>query len=263
MTIAHIARLLLPVLLLAPSLAAAQPELGRVSAVRGEVYAEREGEPPRRLACRDPILAGDRVVTSDGSRVGFLMGELFTHVAEGSALRVDEGSGAASLTLERGATRVIDARDSGAQARLKVLSTQADVQGNDLEGYVFSEKMGPYAMLCEWDDPLRVQRGPDEALLAQPGQCVLSKQREPLYLAEAHSERLGPIDADACAPTALIGDLGAQLSPADVAAGPMLGPWSSVPSAVDSVLRQPCDMPGSGCILASELPPVGGGPIFP
>ena len=34
----------------------------------------------RVLDCNDPIYDGDRVVTSDAARVGFLMGEVYTHV---------------------------------------------------------------------------------------------------------------------------------------------------------------------------------------
>jgi hypothetical protein len=57
---------------------------------------------------------------------------------------------------------MIDPRDEGEPAQLAVLDADGHVKGNDAEAYIFSEKVGPYAMLCEWDAPLPVSRGKEQ-----------------------------------------------------------------------------------------------------
>jgi hypothetical protein len=227
---------------------AADP-VGHVTTLWGDVVAERPGAPPRPLHCRDAVYQGERLVTADDSRVGVLLGDVLARLGEGSALRVGRTAhAAADVSLEQGAVRVVDPRDAGATARLAVLDAKAKVLGNDAEAYVFSEKTGAYAMLCEWDAPLAVGRA-DESAVAQPGKCVIAKGSEPLYLADAHEERLGPPAQDACALGPVIGSLDLHLSPADVAAGPLLGPWSDRASGLEFPSRSPCDEPGSGCAL--------------
>ena len=231
---------------------AAEP-VGHVTTLLGDVVAERPGEPPRPLHCRDTVYQGERLVTANDSRVGVLVGDVLARLGEGSALRVGRtADAAADLALEQGAVRVVDPRDAGATARLAVLDTRAKVLGNDAEAYVFSEKTGRYAMLCEWDAPLVVARA-DESAVAPPGKCVIAKRSESLYLADAHHERLGPPAQDACALGPVIGALDLHLSPADVAAGPLLGPWSGTASGLEFPHRSPCDEPGSGC----AVPPPG------
>jgi hypothetical protein len=237
--------------------AAAGP-VGRVTTLFGDVVAERPGEPPRTLHCRDAVYQGERLVTADGSRVGVLMGDVLARLGEGSALRVGRTADeVADISLEQGAVRVIDLRDAGATARLAVLDTRAKLLGNDAEAYVFAEKTGRYAMLCEWDAPLAVDRA-DESALAPPGKCVIAKRSEPLYLADAHDERLGPPAQDACALGPVIGALDVHLSPADVAAGPLLGPWSGKAGGLEFPSRSPCDEPGAGCLDVLDPPPGGG-----
>jgi hypothetical protein len=233
--------------------------VGHVATLAGEAAAERPGAPPRPLRCTDPVHAGERVVTPEGGRVGVLVGDVLAQLGEKSAVRVDETSGGtADLTLEQGAVRVIDPRDAGAEARLAALDARAAVLGNDAEAYVFAEKAGPYAMLCEWDQPLTVARA-DESAVAQAGRCVVAKRREPLYLADAHAERLGAPAVDACARDSVIGGIDLHLSPTDVAAGPLLGPWSGPGTPLTLPPRSPCDDPGAGCATIIEPPPTGGG----
>jgi len=228
--------------------------VGHVTTLLGDVVAERPGEPPRPLHCRDTVYQGERLVTADDSRVGVLVGDVLARLGEGSALRVGRTADAvADFSLEQGAVRVVDPRDDGATARLAVLDARAKVLGNDAEAYVFVEKTGAYAMLCEWDAPLSVNRA-DESALARPGKCVVAKRSEPLYLADAHDERLGPPAQDACALGPVIGALDVHLSPAAVAAGPLLGPWSGMAGGLEFPSRSPCDEPGSGCVLGVGLP---------
>jgi len=225
--------------------------VGHVATLAGKAVATRPGEAPRELECRDPIYPGDKIETAEGARVGLLVGDLLAHVGQGSELQVESGD---SLALQKGAVRVIDPRESGGHARLAVLDAEAEVLGNDAEGYVFREKTGGYAMLCEWDAPLSVARGPEQKQ-AQPGECVIARSREPIYVAKAHDERLGSPDEDLCSLGPVIGALDLHLSPLDVALGPPGSPWSGVPAQFASPPRSPCDVPGAPCGQALEPPP--------
>ncbi len=234
--------------------------VGVVVALSGEVLAVRPGEEPRVLQCRDRVYQDERIVTSEGARVDLLMGDVVAHLTENSRLGVGRTSDdVADMTLEKGGVRAIDPRDAGAQARLAALDARADVLGNDAEAYVFSEKTGPYAVMCEWDAPLPVARS-DEKSVANPGKCVIAKPSEPLYVADAHEERLGPPGEDPCPLGPVIGDINLHLTP-DVAAGPAPA-WSGLASAPNAQGISPCQMPGSGCAGAVVVaPPVVGGPF--
>jgi hypothetical protein len=238
------------------ALADAPDAVGHVAALSGNAVAQRPGQPPRPLGCRDTVYQGEWVVTSEGSHAGILLGELLAHVGERSALRVGlTPSETADMVLETGAVRVIDPRDTGALARLAVLDAAAEVRGNDAEGYVFAEKTGRYAMLCEWDEPLPVARG-DEKAAADPGKCVIAKPREPLYLADAHDQRLGTPAEDACPLGPVIGALDQHFSPTDVAAGPAQPPWSGPPTGPARPSRSPCEPSADGCrTVVTEPPP--------
>jgi hypothetical protein len=242
--------------------AADEPEaMGRVTALTGHVVAERDGEPPRTLHCRDRVYRGERIVTSESARIGVLTDDVYAHLAERSALRLDRTPAESTdMTLEVGGVRVIDPRAAGSRARLAALDAAAQVAGNDAEAYIFVEKTGPYAMLCEWDAPLPVARKGEEAV-ADPGKCVIAKPAEPLYLASAHDERLASPGEDACPLGPVIGSLDQHLSPADVAAAPLAAPWSGVAASPTDARRNACDTPGSTCasIVVIQPPPIGGG----
>ncbi|HKA15715.1 MAG TPA: hypothetical protein VKH41_11905 [Myxococcota bacterium] len=202
-------------------------ELGRVSAVAGEATAQQPGAEPRALACGDPVFAGDTLRTGRNSHVGVQLDDIATHLDANSQLEIGRtAQGTASARLVAGKVRMIDPRDPGATpAQLSVLAADAAVSSNDAEGYIFSEKVGPYAMLCEWDAPLPVSRGKEQKT-AKPGECVIAKPKEPLYTANAHEQRI-PALAQECAPgpeLASLNDPRYHLSPRDVAApGPMPG----------------------------------------
>jgi hypothetical protein len=254
-----------------PAVADEADAVGQVAAVSGKVVAQRPGQPPRPLGCRDTVYQGEWVVTSEGSRAGILLGEVLAQVGERSSLRVGRTpSDTADMVLDAGVVRVIDPRDAGALAQLAVLDAAAQVRGNDAEGYVFAEKTGRFAMLCEWDEALPVARA-DEKAVADPGKCVIAKPREPLYLADAHDARLATPPEDACPLGPVIGALDHHLSPAEVAAGPLEPPWSSPPAGPARPPRSPCEASTAGCgdgVIVIEPPPSegpfpGGGGIFP
>ncbi len=205
-----------------PALAA--DELGRVSAVGGEATAQQPGAEPRALACGDPVFAGDTLRTGSDSHVGVQLDDVATHLDANTQVEIGRtAENTPSARLLAGKVRMIDPRDEGAPAQLAALDADARVKGNDAEAYIFAEKVGPYAMMCEWDDPLPVSRG-RESKTADPGECVIAKPKEPLYTANAHDQRI-PALAQECAPGpgyAALNDPRHHLSPADVAAiGPM------------------------------------------
>lgn len=249
----------------------AEDVLGRVSSVAGEATAQRPGEAPRDLSCGDPVYADDTLRTGPDSRVGVMLDDVMTHLDAETRVslgRTDQAMPAARL--ESGKVRMIDPRDDGAPAHLAALDATARVAGNDAEAYLFSEKVGPYAMLCEWDAPLPVGRG-DESKTAAPGECVIAKPSEPLYTANAHDERI-PAVAEVCELGPQLAQLSSplhHLTPADVAApGPVAGLGSaglggSNPAMAASVARQTCDSNVGSCVaplpfVAIEPPPVTG-----
>jgi hypothetical protein len=237
--------------------AGADDVLGRVSSVAGDATAQRVGEEPRALACGDPVYADDTLRTGPGSRVGVMLDDVMTHLDADT--RVTLGRTAQSMPsarLEAGKVRMIDPRDAGAPARLAVLDADAQVMGNDAEGYIFSEKVGPYAMLCEWDAPLPVSRG-DEQKSADPGECVIAKPKEPLYTADAHDTRI-PAVAEVCAPGPELASLNSplhHLTPGDVAApGPVAGLGTAGlggihPTGAENPGRDACVSAAGSCVL--------------
>lgn len=204
--------------------ALAADELGRVSAVAGEATAQQPGAEPRALACGDPVFTGDTLRTGSQSHVGVQLDDVAAHLDANTQVVIDRtAEKTPSARLLAGKVRMIDPRDEGAPAQLAALDTDARVKGNDAEAYIFSEKVGPYAMMCEWDAPLPVSRG-RESKTADPGQCVIAKPKEPLYTANAHDTRI-PALAQECAPDPRLASLNDplhHLSPTDVAAiGPV------------------------------------------
>jgi hypothetical protein len=226
--------------------ALAADELGRVSAVTGEATAQQPGAEPRALACGDPVFAGDTLRTSSNSTVGVQLDDVATHLDANTQVVIGRtAESTPSARLLAGKVRMIDPRDAGAPpAQLAALDTDARVVSNDAEAYIFAEKLGPYAMMCEWDAPLPVNRG-SESKTAKPGECVIAKPKEPLYTANAHDARI-PALAQECAPgpeLAALNDPRHHLSPADVAAlGPMAAAFAPPQPAPDPAYV--CDQAG-------------------
>jgi hypothetical protein len=249
----HILSIALCALALAGAAQAAD-QVGIVSSVAGEATAQQPGAEPRALACGDPVYVGDTLRTGAGSRVGVQLDDVAAHLDANSRVvlgRTPESMPAARL--EAGRVRMIDPRDAGAPAELAALDAHAAVMSNDAEAYLFSEKVGPYAMLCEWDAPLPVNRG-SEQKTAAPGECVIAKPKEPLYVANGHDVRI-PAVADACEPGPELASLNSplyHLTPEDVAApGPFPGAGHAGFGPVNPAAAQfpgyaPCDV-GDAC----------------
>ena len=244
--------------LLATADAAAQTAVGQITSLVGNARANGPGGADRALACGDTIFAGDTVSTGIGASAGILMDDVLARVGSASALAVSQTpDGTPDTVLERGRVRVIDARDADAlAAKLAALNVDVVIAGNDAEAYVLTEKVGPYAMFCEWDAPLAVNRG-GESQTADPNQCVIAKSREPLYVSDAHEDRIPAEGGNTCPPNlAGLADPGPHFS--DVGAD---GPerWSNLAQGTTMPDRGPCDDPGSGCaggyvIISEPIP---------
>ena len=226
--------------------ATAQDAIGQVTSLVGTARANGPSG-DRALVCGDTVYAGDTVTTGLASGAGILMGDVLAKIDAASALEIGRtDAGAPDTTLARGRVRVVDARDGGAPGRLTARTTEVQVAGNDTEAYLLSEKVGPYAMFCEWDAPLALSRDAERKTL-DPNQCVIAKDSEPLYFADAHETRI-PVAGAACPP-----DLGGlaladpHFSPTDVAAGPPPERWSNMARGVEGPGRDSCEDPGSGC----------------
>jgi carboxymethylenebutenolidase len=248
--------LTLGMLPLAAGAAAQDAVVAQVASVHGNVTAQRPGEPARRLACGDRVFAGERVVTAAGSRVGLLSGDVYAQLDADSALLAGRTSeGTPDLELEAGKLRIIDRADAGAASRVGAVGAQARVRGNDAEAYVLREKIGAYAMFCEWDEPLEVSRGSERAT-AKPGRCVIAKAREPLYEAPAHEERLALAAPEEGQAGPVIGAAPDHFTPTDVAAGPPQFFTPPLPGPPVMPPRSPCDDPGSGCMAVVTTTPI-------
>jgi hypothetical protein len=247
--------------LILPVDALAGDAVGEVTSASGDVRAIGPDGSERTLSCGDDIFHGDTLATGAGSHVGVLSGDYLTQVPDSSrVLFAQTGGGAPDATLKRGKVRIIDVREGdGEIARLAAGNAHVRVAGNDAEAYLLSEKVGDYAMFCEWDAPLDVVRN-DEQKLADPEQCVIAKPTEPLYVADAHDERIQASEIETCPP-----DLGAlatldphfnPISSRDVAAGPPPLDWSSLAEPLEPPGRNPCELPGSVCGAITGLTPV-------
>ncbi|MGH0031430.1 MAG: hypothetical protein ACQGVC_16665 [Myxococcota bacterium] len=250
--------LALALALAAPLPALAQGAVGQVTSLSGDVQASGPGG-TRSLACGDDVFAGDTITTGSAGSAGILMNDVLAALDGGSSLTVGRTeAGSPDAQLDEGRVRLIDARDGGVPARLGARDAQVRVAGNDAEAYVLSEKIGPYAMFCEWDAPLSVSRG-GEVRNTDPNHCVIAKDSEPLYVSNAHDERMAPGGDDTCPPD--LGGLAAadphfRADDVDVALGPPGEAWSNMASGVGMPRRDPCDVPGAGCAIGSAVPTV-------
>jgi hypothetical protein len=257
---------------------AADDAMGFVTALKGSATAQQPGEEARALKCGDAIFPHDKLVTADASHLSMLSGDVLTHMDAKTTLGVDlTGHATPDMVLHAGKVRVIDPRDEGAAGSLRALDATARIASTDTEAYLFAEKAGGYAMLCEWDAPLAVNRG-EERAVASPGNCVISKKTEPLYTSRAHLHRIPALAAEVCEIdpgllAALAGDPLEHLSPEDVGApGPAPGVTTAglgqlSPALSLSPVRAACDSPDScglptTTVVVEPDPGVGGVPLF-
>ena len=250
------------VLGLALPVGAADETLGYVSSLAGEATAQRAGEEPRALACGDPVYADDTLRTAADSRVGVMLEDVAAHLSASTQVALGRTEiETPSARLESGMVRVIDPRESGNAAQLAVLDAAAQVVGNDAEAYLFAEKVGPYAMLCEWDAPLPVSRGEEGPHTADPGECVIAKPTEPLYTAKAHDQRIPAAPDELCDFDVAAGSPLDHLNPRDVA-GPGLPTGADFQAlAYQGPGYMSCEIGGPACGLGLPVVAAPGGAV--
>ncbi|MBW2420592.1 MAG: hypothetical protein JRH19_18765 [Deltaproteobacteria bacterium] len=251
---------------------AEEEPLGRVVALRGEVYATAPDGTVRTLECHSPVYSGDRVQTEEDGGLGVLSGDFYTRLGgEGELGFVRTRVGTPGLDLTQGHVRLLDAGASGAPVgRIVTPGLVADKASRDTDALVMPEKISLVSMICGWDGGLDVGRvdAPDETVHPRSGECAIGKPGEPLYTARATHGKLPIMDEDACPSPdslALVG-VGDHFSPYDVAgmlppvdaAGPIVLPNVLPPSVAD---REPCTV-GTNCLLDYD-PWVGPSPVIP
>ena len=229
--------------------------MGLVVAMRGQVSAQTDGEPERRLGCGDVIHSGDRVATGRASRVAVLAGDVYAQLFVSSAARFSTaGDGSAALALERGRMRVIDPRrGSPMPVRVSVGPAETSFAGNDVDVYALGPASARNAVICSERSDLAVQRsdGNGGPTVASRGQCAVASLGKATYRAHVPSTRIGLAEANECE-LALVSDVALRLAPSDVAAAQR--PRSPLPKGIRDPRRDACDDPGSGCLGALSGP---------
>ncbi len=213
------------------------------------------------LSLGDPIAAGSTIRTGTDGKVGILANDVYVQLDPQTVVLLERDSNdRVKLSLQEGRARIIDTRGGGTPGALRIDDSTAVIAGGDSEVYVLNEKAGRYAMFCNWTGPVQVTRDP-KSLNADPGNCVLSKPREPLYAAKGHDHQIPllPLPYDAV----LFDAPANHFDTTDVAAGPP-GFGFGDPVNPLEINRDPCDTPGSGCsrgvgLTVVEPPPDGGG----
>jgi hypothetical protein len=236
--------------------ARADAPAAQVVALEGHATADAAN-----LAVGDSIVAGSVIRTGADSRVGIFASEIYVQLDPQSALQLErDASGQVRMTLQNGRARIIDTRGGGNPGALRIDDASDAIAGGDSEVYVLNEKAGRYAMFCDWTGPVQVTRDP-KSLNADPGNCVLAKPHEPLYAAKGHDHQIPllPLPFDAV----LFDAPANHFDTTDVAAGPP-GLGFGDPASPAGLVRDPCDVPGSGCksgagLTVVEPPPDTGG----
>ena len=213
------------------------------------------------LAIGDAVVVGSVVRTGADSRVGVFANDLYVQLDPQSALRIErDATNHVTMTLSEGRARIVDTRNGGENAALRIDGASEKIAGGDSEVYILNEKAGRYAMFCDWKGPVQVTRDP-KSLHADPGNCILSKPHEDLYSAKGHDHQIPllPLPDDAV----LIDPPSNHFDTTDVAAGPPGFGFGDPVAPIDRQ-RDPCDVPGSGCAVNEKLhviepPPVTGG----
>lgn len=188
------AGLLCAALLLAASPAQAATPVGYVVSVEGESYAQLPGEEARSLECDSPIYRHDVITTMTHDGLAIMSGDSYVRLAGESKLVFGmRNRGTPDLDLETGHVRVIDMGDGSRTSRISTPGLVLADSRSTSEAIVFAEKIWAVSMVCSRDERLAVERRdrPAERIESSPGQCAVSKPKEPLFLAAKSHEDLG------------------------------------------------------------------------
>ncbi len=204
--------------------------IAEVASVKGVAEAIATDGSRRMLAHGDVVYAGERVVSGSGSSAGLWLDTALAQLDEKSRVRFSGATDArARVEVEEGAVRVVDPRRGGLPIELVALDATTRVAGGDSEARILREKTGPYAILCDWEEPISVARaasgGAGEGAGGRAagerrstdaaGNCIVANQRESLFEAPAHANRISLLEG---APS--LADAGPAIDVAQLIGGP-------------------------------------------
>ena len=263
-TIALCAALYTFAALVAPIAATAQTAVGYVVSVEGEAYAQAPGEEARLLECDSPIYRHDLVTTMVNPGLAIMSGDAYVRLAGNTTMRFGTlNSGPPDLDLQTGQLRMIDMGDGSRTGRIATPGLVLADARSTSEAIVFTEKIWTVSMICSRDDALGVERNgkPGERMVSAPGQCTISKPKEPLYTAAASHDPLELLARAQCGPFEVPIGLADRFAPGDlagllpaVAAGP---PGLPPPIAPRLAPTLPGCTVGGACQENLQLLPVG------
>ncbi len=208
-------------LLLAPLAVGAETTVGYVVSVEGEAYAQAPGEEARRLECDSPIYRHDLITTMDDPGLAIMSGDAYVRLAGQSTLRFGTlAAGPPDLDLQKGHVRMMNMGNGSGSGSISTPGLiLADARSNS-EAIVFAEKIWTVSMICSRDDVLGVERkgNPSERMVSNPGQCTISKPKEPLYTADASHKTLEMLAREQCGPNEIELGMADYFAPGDLAA---------------------------------------------
>jgi hypothetical protein len=213
--------------------------VGQVVAVAGAAYARAPGRADRALACDDPLRACEELVTTPGSSVAFLSGDVLVRVGGGSRVALDGAEGAPNLFLHDGSVRSTDGGAAGA-APVRLVTRDIAASASAADAELAAGGARP-AQLCAFEGSAVVEAGAASRTLPA-GQCFAAQSGGVASFAAGGAPSLGLEAPGFCAFAVALDD---SLAPGDVAARPLDVFPGGEPS--DDVPRDPCDEPGAGC----------------
>lgn len=235
--------------------ASAQSRVGYVVSVEGESYAQLPGEDPRRLECDSPIYRHDVITTLDHDGLAIMSGDAYVRLAGKSTLNFrTRNNGNPDLDLATGHVRVIDMGDGSRTSRISTPGLMLADSRSNSEAIVFAEKIWAVSMVCSRDENLLVERRDNvtEQITSAPGQCTVSKPKEPLFLADASHETLALLARAECGPLDIQLGLVDRFTPQD--ANSSLPPVAAAPPPMPPPIAPALAPTLPGCTVGGACP---------
>ena len=186
-----------------PWVARAAITVGYVVTTDGEAYAQAPGEEPRLLECDSEIYRHDLITTVGDPGVAIMSGDSYVRLAGNSTMTFGTlNSGPPELDLQKGHVRMIDMGDGSQTGSIKTPGLVLADTRSTSEAIVFAEKIWTVSMVCSREEVLGVERigNSGARMISKPGECTISKPKEPLYTALANHDQLGVLARGQCGP---------------------------------------------------------------
>jgi hypothetical protein len=241
-----------------PWVASAAITIGYVVTADGEAYAQAPGEEPRLLECDSAIYRHDLITTVGDPGVAIMSGDSYVRIAGNSTMTFGSlNSGPPELDLKKGHVRMIDMGDGSQTGSIKTPGLVLADTGSTSEAIVFAEKVWMVSMVCSREENLGVERNgnPAERMTSKPGECTISKPKEPLYIASANHDQLGLLARGQCGPIGISLALADRFTPRElpsVSAGP---PPLALPAVANMAAVFPGCTVGGFCSGNPVIPP--------